>query len=93
MTYTVEFERFPVTHCYRTIVQSFLTAGFRSGGVTDDAPVPCQPLVFGLRHSRAYVIPAQAGIQCRDVDSRLCGNDGQLRGNDGQTQIQVLTED
>jgi hypothetical protein len=32
-----------------------------------------------------YVIPAQAGIQCRDLDSRL-------RGNDGEPQFQALTK-
>jgi hypothetical protein len=40
--------------------------------------VPCRFLVFG------FVIPAQAGIQCRDLGSRL-------RGNDGQPQLQTLT--
>jgi len=32
-----------------------------------------------------YVISAQAGIRCRDLDSRL-------RGNDGEAQFQALTK-
>jgi hypothetical protein len=31
-----------------------------------------------------YVIPAQAGIQCRDLDSRLRGNDGEPQFQDGE---------
>jgi hypothetical protein len=36
------------------------------------APVLCQPLVFW------FVIPAHAGIQTGELDSRLRGNDGLL---------------
>jgi len=39
-----------------------------------------------------YVIPAQAGIQCRDLDSRLRGNDGEPQFPDGEPQFQALTK-
>jgi hypothetical protein len=37
-----------------------------------------------------YVIPAQAGNQCRDLDSRLRGNDGEAQLHDGEPQFQVV---